>query len=441
MFSTPPRPAVLRLTLLAVLALTASPVAAQTAPLAERVARLDSALTALHADGLFDGALAVSDADGAVVYRFAAGDTGGAALTPATPLYLASVSKAMTAAAALSLAADGRLDLDAPVGRYLAPWPYPTVTVRMLMDQTAGLHWLTMLNAHADTTGQVTTADLLALVEEYRPGTVHEPGTAFDYDNANFAALAAVVEAAAERPYADVLRERVFRPAGMATARTGPSDELAWAGWAGGNGDAVHASALDLLAFDDAFWSGWIVPDALVTEARRPPVLAGGDTSRYAAGRFLVDAPRPLVGHWGEGGQTTSGLWRERETGTTYAILASDHGVYRTPTLTAAMAIWNGEPFTLPIARPVADVPEEVLARHVGVYESGFGRLHITLEGGQLHLEPEGAGGSEPLVPASETVFYFCCQDLTWEFVVDGAGRTTGIQIQGTPETLGQRVE
>ena len=107
----------------------------------------------------------------------------------------------------------------------------------------------------------------------------------------------------------------------------------------------------------------------------------------------------------------------------------------------AAMAIWNGEPFTLPQARPVADVPPEVLARHVGSYSSGMGLLHITLEDGQLHLEPEGAGGSEPLIPASETVFYFGGQDLTWEFVTDASGRTTGLQLQGHPETLGEKVE
>ena len=105
------------------------------------------------------------------------------------------------------------------------------------------------------------------------------------------------------------------------------------------------------------------------------------------------------------------------------------------------MDLWNGDPFAFPLPRPLADVPETVLARYVGVYESGFGRLHITLESGQLHLEPEGAGGSEPLVAGSETVFYFCCQDLTWEFVTDAEGRTVGIQIQGQPQTLGRRVE
>ena len=429
----------LRLSLLALALATASPTA--LAQPSDRAARLDSALAALHADGLFDGAVAIADADGNVVYRFAAGDYEGTPATTRTPFYLASVTKAMTATAVLSLAAEGRIDLDAPVARYLDPWPYAGVTVRHLLDQTAGLHFLTALTAHRGTARAVTTADLLAIVAEHQPGLVHAPGSAFDYDNAHYETLAALLEAVTGRPYAEAMRQRVLVPAGMDDATMGASGEIAWAAWAGGGGDAVNASAEDLLAFDHALWSGRLLPDSLVAAARRPPTLADGSTSDYVFGRFLTDSPRPLIGHFGEGTKAKTALWRERETGTTYALLAAGDGLYRTPVLTAAMAIWNGEPFSLPLPRSTADVPEDVLARHVGVYESGFGRLHITLEDGQLHLEPEGAGGSEPLVPGSETVFYFCCQDLTWEFVVDDAGRTTGIQIQGQPETLGTRVE
>lgn len=410
-----------------------------------RAVRLDSALTALHSDGLFEGALAISNADGKIVYEFAVGDYEGRNVTSRTPMYLASVTKAMTAAAALSLVADGLLDLDAPVGRYLDPWPYPAVTVRHLLNQTSGLHFLTALTAHRDTTRSVTTADLLRIVAEHQPGLVHEPGSAFDYDNANYEVLAAVLEARTGQTYANVMRERVIEPAGMDDAATGSSGEIPWAAWAGGGGDAVTASVRDLVAFDDAFWSAQIVPDSLVRAALHPPTLADGSESRYVFGRFIETDPRPLIGHFGEGGETKTALYRERDggglPGTTYALIAADNGIYRTPILTAVMAIWNGEPFTLPIPRVTAEVPEAVLERHVGIYESGFGRLHITLEDGQLHLEPEGAGGSEPLVAGSETVFYFCCQDLTWEFVLNEAGETVAIQLQGNEQTRGEKVE
>ncbi len=412
---------------------------------AERAARLDSALAALHADGLFSGALAISDASGAVVYRYAAGAHAGRPVTTETPLYVASVSKQMTAAAVLSLVADGRIGLDDPVARHLDAWPYPEVTVRHLLDQTAGLHFLTTITAHADTTRPVTSAMARALIAEHRPGLAFAPGSAFAYDNANYAALAWLLGALTGQPHGEVLRERVFEPAGMTDAFVGPSGEVPWIAWAGGDGNAVHASVEDLLAFDDAFWTGRIVPDSLVRAALAPPTLADGAASRYVFGRFVQDEPWPLVGHWGEGAEVKTGLWRERAEGdlpgTTYAIEATDDGVHRTPILAAAISIWKGEPFGLPQARPVADVPAEVLARHVGSYSSGMGLLHITLADGELRLEPEGAGGYEPLIPASETVFYFGGQDLTWEFVLDDEGRTVGLQLQGRPDTYGLRVE
>ena len=432
-----------RLLLTAVVLATA--VHAQPAEVrAERSARLDSALAALHADGLFSGALAISDVSGEVVYRYAVGEHGGEPVTADRPFSIASVSKSIAATAALSLVADERIGLDDPVAEHLDPWPYPAVTVRHLLDQTSGLHFLTTINAHADTTRPVTSAMAKALIAEYRPGPAFEPGSAFEYDNANFNALAWLLEAVTGQPYAEVLRERVFEPAGMAGARVGPSGEAGWIAWVGGDGDDVHASVEDLLAFDDAFWGGQIVPDSLVRAALVPPMLADGTASRYVFGRFVRDEPWPIVGHWGDGTEVKAGLWRERAEGglpgTTYAIEATAGGIYRTPILGAAISIWKGEPFGLPQPRPVADVPDGVLARHVGSYSSGMGLLHITLEDGELRLEPEGAGGYEPLIPASETVFYFGHQDLTWEFVVEG-GRTAGLQLQGHPETYGARVE
>lgn len=417
--------------LLLALLLVAPAVSAQT----ERIARLDSALVVLHDDGLFDGALIIGEGDEAA-YRFGAGG-----VTPETPLYLASVSKMMTATAILSLVEDGALGLDDPVGQHLQPWAYPGLTVRHLLSQTSGLHTFATLQAHRDTTRPVTTADYLAILAEHRPPLHFEPGSAYAYSNANFAVLAALAEAVDGRPFAEVMRARVFGPAGMDSARIALSGEEDWIAWVGGDGAAVHASAEDVWAFERAWSSGRLVSDETVRLAELPIVLSDGSASPYALGRFLTDAPLPLVGHFGDGLFTKTGLWREREAGTTYVILMAGDAIHRTAILTAVIQIWNGLPFELPQARPVADVPVDVLVRHVGMYSSGFGRLHITLEDGQLHLEPEGAGGSEPLIPASEATFYFGHQDLTWEFVTDESGRTVGVQLQGQPETFGAREE
>ncbi len=405
-----------------------------------RAAELDAALTALHSDGLFTGVLLIGK-EGKVVYSKTLGAYEGSPLTVRTPLPLASVTKPITATAALRLVEDGKLDLDAPVNRYLSDWPYPGITVRHLLNQTAGLHFLTTINAHADTTKPVTNADVLALIAEHRPGTAFAPGTGFAYDNANYVALASVIESVAGKPYADVVRERVFEPAGMEDAHIEAEDEegarrLKWVGDGG-----VVASAQDLLAFDEAFFEGDFVSPRLLQAAQTPPDLPGDASSRYGFGWFLTNDPRPMIGHFGDGEAAKVGLWRETDGANTYVILMPGDAIHRTDILRAAIQLWHGEPYTLPAKRPVAVVPETVLARYVGVYESGMGRLHITLEQGQLHLEPEGAGGSEPLIPASETVFYFGHQDLSWEFVLDASGGVKGLMLQGHPETMGEKVE
>lgn len=406
----------------------------------DREAELDSVLSALHEDGLFDGAVAIAES-GEVAFAAGYGSYEGERVTPTTPIYLASVSKAMTATIVLSLAAEGEVELDAPVGRYVEPWPYSEITVRHLLNQTSGLHFFTTITAHHDTTEALSTAGLLALVDEYRPGLGFEPGTEFAYDNANYAVLAALIESVTGRPYPEVMRERVFEPAGMEHAYVGSSGEAGWISWSGGDGDGVHASALDLLAFDHAFWTGKIVPMNWVRQADDPPRLPGEAETRYIFGRFVNEQPRLLIGHFGEGMKAKTGLWRERNSATTYTILNAGDGVHRTAILTAAMGLWNGESVELPKARPVADVPADVLQQHVGVYDSGMGRLHITLEDGMLHLEPEGAGGSEPLIPAADNIYYFEHQDLTWQFVKNDAGETTGMMLRGHPETLGTKVE
>jgi hypothetical protein len=325
------------------------------------------------------------------------------------------------------------------VNRYLTDWPYADVALRHLLNQTSGLHFLTTINAHADTTQPVTNRTVRALVATHQPQPAFEPGSAFRYDDANFLTLALLAEAVADQPVADVLRERVLTPAQMDDARIQiGTDSGDWYRWLGPDG--VHASAQDLLAFDRALRRGTLLSDSMMQAAQTRPILDDSTTGRYGFGWFIYDDPF-MVGHFGDGLAAKTGIMRELETGTTYIILMPGEGIHRTGILDAVMKLWRGEPYTLPTKRPVADVPEHVLARYVGVYESGFGRLHITLQDGQLHLEPEGAGGSEPLIPASETVFYFGHQDLSWEFVLDAAGEVEGIRVKGQPQTMGTKTK
>ena len=139
--------------------------------------------------------------------------------TAETMYRLASVSKPITATAAMQLVERGRLDLDAPIRRYVPsfpekPWP---ITTRQLLSHLGGIrHYVP--NEEFDATRQYVS--VLEGLDVFKDDPlVHEPGTAYLYSTYGFDLAGAVVEAAAGEHFLDYLRENVFRPAGMESIR------------------------------------------------------------------------------------------------------------------------------------------------------------------------------------------------------------------------------
>lgn len=134
-----------------------------------------------------------------------------------------SMSKLVTATAALRLVDEGRLDLNAPVGDYLAYGTAPgprQPTVRDLLTHTAGLfnplpiRWAHHVDAPAPDP-EVLLRRLLARRRAYR----HPVGGTARYSNPGCLAVGQVVAAAAAMPFETYVRRAVLEPAGM--ARTG----------------------------------------------------------------------------------------------------------------------------------------------------------------------------------------------------------------------------
>ncbi|MCA9176144.1 MAG: serine hydrolase [Planctomycetales bacterium] len=135
---------------------------------------------------------------------------------------MASNSKAVTAAGIMLLVDDGKLDLDAPVGKYLPafdiqPWNQPPVTLRHLLTHTSGLRipslFLTPLLPKSDEHPEAP--DLRLEVARFAAiGPQHPPGKTYSYNNAGYNILAAVIEQVAGS-YQDHLRRRLYEPLGM----------------------------------------------------------------------------------------------------------------------------------------------------------------------------------------------------------------------------------
>jgi len=143
-----------------------------------------------------DGRLVVEDVRGKADME------DGAPVTPETRFFVASVTKAFTGVALLRRAETGRIDLDAPIQRYVPEFPAPpgpSITPRLLAAHLAGIRhyrpgeqdW-SLLGRHYD-----DVKDALELFED--DSLVSEPGTEFRYSSYGYDLLAAAMQAAAGR--------------------------------------------------------------------------------------------------------------------------------------------------------------------------------------------------------------------------------------------------
>ena len=151
---------------------------------------------------------------------FGKADETGRPVTPQTPFVLGSTTKSFTALAIMQLVEAGKVELDAPVQRYL-PWFRVTdpeasaqITIRHLLNQTSGLP------SPAGTTYSFKErTDQAALEEQVRAlanVTLDRPvGESFEYCNLNYGMLGLVIERVTGESYEQYIQERVFDPLQM----------------------------------------------------------------------------------------------------------------------------------------------------------------------------------------------------------------------------------
>ena len=187
-------------------------------------------------------ALAITVGDEVVVSRGYGQAGRGLPMTADTPLFIGSLAKSFTALAVMQLADEGKVELDAPARTYL-PWftvadeqVAAAISVRDLLQHTSGLSDLGYLPAHGDNLSIQDGAHALASA---RPtGT---PGRTFQYFNANYGVLGAIIEATSGMAYQDYIQARIFDPLGMRNSYHNPRDAHA-AGLAQGYGSLFSFS-------------------------------------------------------------------------------------------------------------------------------------------------------------------------------------------------------
>lgn len=130
---------------------------------------------------------------------------------------LSSVSKMFTAEAIMILKTRGVIDYDTDITAYIPEFPYPGITVRMLLTHRSGLSRYESLadNNWPDKKKPFTNNDMIEYYIKYHPDPYFRPDNGFHYCNVNYALLASIVERTSGKTFVDFMRDDVFDAIGM----------------------------------------------------------------------------------------------------------------------------------------------------------------------------------------------------------------------------------
>jgi CubicO group peptidase (beta-lactamase class C family) len=156
--------------------------------------------------------------------NFATGDR----ITDSTLYRIASLSKTVTAAAAMKLYEQGIVQLDADVNNYLGfslrnpNFPNSPITLRMLLSHTSGIQdgtgYDNFLTATANINPPPSISQLLVPGGTYYTSNMFlnkAPGSNYQYSNVEFGIIATIVEKMANKRFDIYCRENIFQPLGM----------------------------------------------------------------------------------------------------------------------------------------------------------------------------------------------------------------------------------
>ncbi len=246
--------------------------------------------------------------DGQIVWQGATGfaDVESKRLAqPETPYRIASITKSMTATAAMQLVEDGKMSLDESIERLLPDFPekeWPFTVRHLLMHQSGIRHYHGIENRPRE--HYPTLADALQVFQD--SPLRFEPGSKYGYTTYGYTLIGRLIEAASSTPYENYMRDHVWGPAGM------KSTGLEWkdrpiSGQASlyriqqeklvpdmptdlsvkFPGGGVVSTAGDLLRFANHFFSGDLVEPATRELMTTPPPPHNGPP--YALGWMIFE--------------------------------------------------------------------------------------------------------------------------------------------------------
>ena len=251
---------------------------------------------------------------------------------------IGSVTKTMTATLLASLAADGALSLDDPVGRWLAAGRHGEITVRQLATHTSGLPAVAPNRAAArDNPANPWAGYTFERAEEGLRLATATPGNPWRYSNLGYQLLGLILQRASGTDYPVLMTGRLLAPLAMTHSGVGPR----------GAGTLLpgHAGERQAPRWEHPWGAGGV--EATITDLARyaraclfPPDTPLGAAIRLAQAPLLPreDGSRQALAWVAEDGGIR---WHTGGTGGFSSCVMIDHGRGRA---VAALLSYGGSP-------------------------------------------------------------------------------------------------
>jgi len=214
-----------------------------------------------------------------------------------TKFNLASMNKMFTSVAVAQLAERGKLSFNDPVGKFFPDYPNKhaaeKITIHHLLTHTSGL--ADYFDKKEYQSAKQAAGGRLKGPRDYFPffasdPLTFEPGEKWEYSNAGFNVLGAIIEQVSGQSYFDYVTEHILKPAGM--NNTDPS--------AGSSAGGALSTVGDLLKFDMVFRRHKLLSRKYTDIILTPKVdTAWGTKYGYGFGSAKVNGKR-IVGHGGD---------------------------------------------------------------------------------------------------------------------------------------------
>ena len=381
--------------------------------------------------------------------------------SPQTKFRVGSITKQFTSMTVMQLREQGKVKLEDSVCVYLSPCPdtWQPVTIHHLLTHTSGIPTYTGLAEWRKVNMVPKTVD--EMIGFFRDLPLQwTPGEKYAYNNSGYFLLGAVIEKITGKKYEQVLQEQIFTPLGMTDSGYDWSATIIPRRASGysGRGPAVKNTAAldmqqpysagslystteDLLKWDQALYTERLLPAAAKATMWTP------FKENYAYGWSIAPASAVTFGHrriahsGGINGFSAM-IIRLPDVNVTSIVLANNDSVNAGAVARDLLAIFYGQPYTVPVPRTVATVDPAVYDKYVGKYEiSPTFIMTVTREGNSLVTQATGQNKLE-VFPESETTFFPKVIDALLTFEKDSSGKVVALVLrQGGRDQRGKKIE